>query len=120
RCGTSPIRARRGRRWRPGRRSAAPSSIPPPSAGATPRCPILAWCPPRCSAGGGKGVGGGAGAMREGCARGASPADNPGLRLGAALAGFAREGRDKVTLIFSEKLRALGPWIEQLLAESLG
>jgi glucose-6-phosphate isomerase len=59
-------------------------------------------------------------AMLEACGREASPADNPGLRLGAALAGFAREGRDKVTLIFSEKLRALGPWIEQLLAESLG
>ena len=30
------------------------------------------------------------------------------------------EHRDKVTLVLSEKIRALGPWIEQLLAESLG
>ena len=33
---------------------------------------------------------------------------------------FARAGRDKVTLVFSEKIRSLGAWIEQLLAESLG
>ena len=61
-----------------------------------------------------------AAAMLESCGRESSPADNPGLRLGAALAGFARAGRNKVTLILSEKLRALGAWIEQLLAESLG
>src|SRR5882724_9245228 len=46
--------------------------------------------------------------------------ENPGLRLGAALAAFAGAGRDKVTLVFSDKLRSLGSWIEQLLAESLG
>jgi RpiB/LacA/LacB family sugar-phosphate isomerase len=46
--------------------------------------------------------------------------DNPGLRLGAALAGLARQGRDKVTFVLSDRLRALGAWIEQLLAESLG
>ncbi len=45
---------------------------------------------------------------------------NPGVELGAALAGLARSGRDKVTLVLSEEIRALGPWIEQLLAESLG
>jgi RpiB/LacA/LacB family sugar-phosphate isomerase len=61
-----------------------------------------------------------AAAMLESCGRESSPADNPGLRLGAALAGFAGAGRNKVTLILSEKLRALGAWIEQLLAESLG
>jgi RpiB/LacA/LacB family sugar-phosphate isomerase len=45
---------------------------------------------------------------------------NPGVELGAALAGLARAGRDKVTLVFPEEIRALGPWIEQLVAESLG
>jgi RpiB/LacA/LacB family sugar-phosphate isomerase len=45
---------------------------------------------------------------------------NPGVELGAALAGLGRAGRDKVTLVFSEEIRALGPWIEQLVAESLG
>jgi transaldolase / glucose-6-phosphate isomerase len=45
---------------------------------------------------------------------------NPAVQLGAVLAGLARAGRDKVTLVLSEKIRALGGWIEQLLAESLG
>ncbi len=58
--------------------------------------------------------------MVESCGREAAAADNPGLRLGAALAAFARAGRDKVTLVFSEKIGPLGAWIEQLLAESLG
>jgi len=58
--------------------------------------------------------------MLEACGTDVATADNPGARLGAALGGLARSGRDKVTLVFSEKLRALGPWIEQLLAESLG
>src|SRR6266508_4274 len=49
-----------------------------------------------------------------------SAQESPAARLGAALAGFARAGRDKVTLILSEKLRTLGAWLEQLLAESLG
>jgi hypothetical protein len=42
------------------------------------------------------------------------------VRLGAALAGLARARRDKVTRVCSDGIRALGPWIEQLLAESLG
>ncbi|HXJ80663.1 MAG TPA: RpiB/LacA/LacB family sugar-phosphate isomerase [Candidatus Methylomirabilis sp.] len=41
------------------------------------------------------------------------------VRLGAALAAFARKGRDKVTFVMSEKVQALGTWLEQLLAESL-
>ena len=59
-------------------------------------------------------------AMVEACGHEVAIRNNPAVKLGAALAGFARSGRDKVTLIFSEKIRALGPWIEQLLAESLG
>ena len=46
--------------------------------------------------------------------------DNPGLALGAFLAGNARQGRDKVTLITSEKYSAFSMWVEQLLAESTG
>jgi len=46
--------------------------------------------------------------------------DSPAVRLGAALAAFAKEGRDKVTFIFSNEIAALGAWIEQLIAESLG
>jgi glucose-6-phosphate isomerase len=58
--------------------------------------------------------------MLDACGREVPPAENPGLRLGAALAAFAGAGRDKVTLVFSDKLRSFGSWIEQLLAESLG
>ncbi|HEV8437592.1 MAG TPA: RpiB/LacA/LacB family sugar-phosphate isomerase [Methylomirabilota bacterium] len=46
--------------------------------------------------------------------------ESPAVRLGAALAALATAGRDKVTLILSPKIRALGPWLEQLIAESLG
>ena len=42
------------------------------------------------------------------------------VRLGAALAAFARKGRDKVTFALSDKINALGGWLEHLLAESLG
>ncbi len=59
-------------------------------------------------------------AMVEACGSGVSARDNAAVRLGAALAGLARIGRDKVTLVLSHRLRGLGPWIEQLLAESLG
>ena len=45
---------------------------------------------------------------------------NPAVQLGAVLAGLARAGRDKVTLVLSEKIRALASRIQQLLAESLG
>jgi glucose-6-phosphate isomerase len=58
--------------------------------------------------------------MLDSCGREVPPPENPGLRLGAALAAFAGAGRDKITLVFSDKLRSLGSWIEQLLAESLG
>src|SRR5712692_3924721 len=58
--------------------------------------------------------------MVETCGNALGPRDNAAVRLGAALAGLAKSGRDKVTLVLSRKLRSLGPWIEQLLAESLG
>ncbi|MBI4562137.1 MAG: hypothetical protein HY724_08820, partial [Candidatus Rokubacteria bacterium] len=46
--------------------------------------------------------------------------ENPGVVLGAALGALAKAGRDKVTLVLSPRLRALGGWVEQLLAESTG
>ena len=48
------------------------------------------------------------------------PAVNPGLRLGAALAGAVRAGRDKVTLVVDGEIDTIGLWLEQLLAESTG
>jgi len=59
-------------------------------------------------------------AMVERCANTVGGHDSPAVRLGAALAALAKTGRDKVTFVLSEKIRSLGPWIEQLLAESLG
>lgn len=59
-------------------------------------------------------------AMAEQCGPGVAVPDHPGLRLGAALGGLARAGRDKVTLVISEPIAALGAWLEQLLTESTG
>jgi transaldolase/glucose-6-phosphate isomerase len=50
----------------------------------------------------------------------AEPRDNPGLRLGAALAELARAGRDKVTFVTSNAYEAVPDWLEQLIAESTG
>ena len=47
-------------------------------------------------------------------------AANPGLELGALLGALARHGRDKPTLIASGPMSAVGLWLEQLVAESLG
>jgi RpiB/LacA/LacB family sugar-phosphate isomerase len=58
--------------------------------------------------------------MVETCGNEVGVRGNPAVQLGSVLAGLARAGRDKVTLVLSEKIRALGSWIEQLLAESLG
>ncbi|MBI3975882.1 MAG: hypothetical protein HY334_05780 [Armatimonadetes bacterium] len=57
--------------------------------------------------------------MAEACRR-TEVEENPGAMLGAVLGGAAAAGRDKVTLILSPALAALGAWIEQLLAESTG
>jgi RpiB/LacA/LacB family sugar-phosphate isomerase len=59
-------------------------------------------------------------AMVEACGNAVGARENAAVRLGAALAGLGKVGRDKVTLVLSRKLRGLGAWIEQLLAESLG
>jgi RpiB/LacA/LacB family sugar-phosphate isomerase len=58
--------------------------------------------------------------MVETCGNAVGVRGNPAVQLGAVLAGLARAGRDKVTLVLSEKIRGLGVWIEQLLAGSLG
>ncbi|HEY4644340.1 MAG TPA: bifunctional transaldolase/phosoglucose isomerase [Bacteroidota bacterium] len=45
---------------------------------------------------------------------------NPGVSLGTLLGMGYRHGRDKVTFVLSESVRAFGYWVEQLLAESTG
>jgi glucose-6-phosphate isomerase len=46
--------------------------------------------------------------------------DNPGLALGAFMAAGAASGRDKLTLLLPDRLKSLGLWVEQLVAESTG
>ncbi len=58
--------------------------------------------------------------MVEACAPCVPPRDNPGVLLGVVLGQAAVQGRDKVTLILSPAIAALGAWLEQLLAESTG
>ena len=61
-----------------------------------------------------------AGAMRAACEAGAPVRENSGALLGLTLAAAAAAGRDKVTFVISLAYRALGAWLEQLLAESTG
>jgi transaldolase/glucose-6-phosphate isomerase len=46
--------------------------------------------------------------------------ENPGAVLGASLSEAALAGRDKATVAVGRAFTSLGPWIEQLLAESTG
>ncbi len=58
--------------------------------------------------------------MARACDPALPAARHPGVRLGALLGMAGRRGRDKVTLFTSDRLEAFRPWLEQLLAESLG
>lgn len=58
--------------------------------------------------------------MVHACASCVPPEANPGVTLGLILGTLARRGRDKVTIVTSPSIRALGAWLEQLLAESTG
>ena len=58
--------------------------------------------------------------MAGACGPEVAPGDNPGVLLGAVLGVAGRSGRDKVTLVASPGIAALGGWLEQLLAESTG
>ncbi len=59
-------------------------------------------------------------AMAARCGPGQAAATHPGLRLGAILGEIGRAGRDKVILVPSRSIESLPPWLEQLIAESLG
>jgi transaldolase / glucose-6-phosphate isomerase len=58
--------------------------------------------------------------MAQSCRPGVPAHENPGLVLGAVLGACARRGRDKLTLVTSPRIRDLGAWLEQLIAESTG
>ena len=57
--------------------------------------------------------------MADACQTGDAAA-NPGLRLGALMGEAALAGRDKLTILTSDRLAAFGDWAEQLVAESTG
>ncbi|MFH0871790.1 MAG: bifunctional transaldolase/phosoglucose isomerase [bacterium] len=59
-------------------------------------------------------------AMAQSCVPCIPLPDNPGGWLGATLATSAKQGRNKLTLLLSPTIAALGLWIEQLIAESTG
>jgi transaldolase/glucose-6-phosphate isomerase len=58
--------------------------------------------------------------MAAACAGEVAAADNPGLRLGAALGELTLAGRDKVTFAATPGLASFPLWLEQLIAESTG
>lgn len=58
--------------------------------------------------------------MLQACAPGVPAAENPGLALGTLLGVAASRGVDKLTLLASPGIAALGAWLEQLVAESTG
>jgi transaldolase/glucose-6-phosphate isomerase len=58
--------------------------------------------------------------MVHSCAAAVPVEENPGAVLGIVIGVLAKRGRDKVTLVVSPAIRALGTWVEQLLTASLG
>ena len=58
--------------------------------------------------------------MQQRCIPDIPTADNPGAWLGTVIGALAKRGRDKLTLVASERIAAFGLWVEQLLAESAG
>jgi transaldolase / glucose-6-phosphate isomerase len=59
-------------------------------------------------------------AMVRSCGPDVPPQENPGAQLGLAMGLAGLDGRDKVTIVSSEKIADFGAWAEQLIAESTG
>jgi transaldolase/glucose-6-phosphate isomerase len=58
--------------------------------------------------------------MVRSCGADVPPHENPGVQLGLAMGLAGLEGRDKVTILSSNKIADFGAWAEQLIAESTG
>jgi transaldolase/glucose-6-phosphate isomerase len=58
--------------------------------------------------------------MVRSCGADVPPGENPGVQLGLAMGLAGLEGRDKVTILPSQKIADFGAWAEQLIAESTG
>jgi transaldolase/glucose-6-phosphate isomerase len=61
-----------------------------------------------------------AGRMDVACADCVPEDANPALALASILAGAARAGRDKLTLVTGDEAATFGWWLKQLIAESTG
>ena len=46
--------------------------------------------------------------------------ENSGAKIGVAIAELAKQGKDKLTFVYSEQIKSFGTWVEQLIAESTG
>ncbi len=58
--------------------------------------------------------------MIDACGASTAPETNPGVVLGIIMGTLARAGRDKLTIVTSPGIAAIGAWLEQLIAESTG
>jgi glucose-6-phosphate isomerase len=58
--------------------------------------------------------------MAKSCSSEKAPLDNPGLSLGLFLASRALAQQENLYLHLSPTLASFGPWLEQIIAESLG
>ena len=58
--------------------------------------------------------------MRERCLGTLEWDENPACKLGEFLGEYGVQSRDKLTLLFDDKIRPLGLWLDQLVAESTG
>jgi transaldolase/glucose-6-phosphate isomerase len=58
--------------------------------------------------------------MQQRCLPVIAANNNPGLVLGVILGVCEKLGKNKITLVVSSGIHALGAWLEQLLAESTG
>ena len=58
--------------------------------------------------------------MVQACSTSVPSEVNPGVTLGTIMGTLAQHGRDKVTIVASPGISALGAWLEQLIAESTG
>ena len=90
-------------------------------AAASPRSATSAWCPAAIMGLDIARLLGQADEMVHSCAASVPVEENPGA-CSASLHGRAgrAQGRDKVTLVVSPAIQALGAWVEQLLTASLG
>jgi transaldolase / glucose-6-phosphate isomerase len=59
-------------------------------------------------------------AMVRSCGPDVPPHENPGVQLGLAMGQAGLEGRNKMTILSSQKIADFGAWAEQLIAESTG